>query len=179
MADSDGRTGTVSSIGINRGPDSEPTPLGIYLNDHLAGATSGLELARRAARSQRGSAAGDVLERLASEIAQDRTALLDMISALGLPARQYKVYTGWAMEKVARLKLNGQLLRNSPLRTVIELESLRLGVEGKAMAWRTLRAVAERDARLDAAQLDQLVGRARRQEDDLEGLRMDTVRRHL
>ncbi|WP_322758943.1 hypothetical protein [Frankia sp. Cr2] len=179
MADSDSGTGTVSSIGTNRRSDSEPTPLGIYLNDHLAGATSGLELARRAARSHSGSAVGEVLERVASEIAQDRTALLDMMSAIGIPVRQYKIYTGWAMEKVARLKLNGQLLRSSALRTVIELETLRLGVEGKAMAWRTLRVVAERDARLDAAQLDQLAGRARRQEDDLEGLRVEAVRRHL
>jgi hypothetical protein len=34
---------------------SEQTLVGIYLNDHLAGATGGLELARRAAASHRGS----------------------------------------------------------------------------------------------------------------------------
>lgn len=31
---------------------------------------------------------------------------------------------------------------------------LRLGVEGKATGWRTLRAQADTDARLDAEQLD-------------------------
>jgi hypothetical protein len=35
--------------------------LGIYLNDHLAGATGGLELARRVAGSHRGPAADGAL----------------------------------------------------------------------------------------------------------------------
>ena len=61
--------------------------LGIYLNDHLAGATAGTELARRMARSHRGgegSAREDssALSRLAAEIAQDRSALLTIMAAL-------------------------------------------------------------------------------------------------
>ena len=50
--------------------------LGIYLNDHLAGATAGTELARRMARSHRGQEESGPLNRLAAEIAQDRSALL-------------------------------------------------------------------------------------------------------
>jgi hypothetical protein len=49
---------------------------------------------------------------------------------------------------------------------------LRLGVEGKAAGWRTLRAVAERDSRLDTGQLDELLARAARQSDELESLRV-------
>ena len=36
--------------------------LDIYLNDHFAGATVGLELARRAARENAGTSLGDFLE---------------------------------------------------------------------------------------------------------------------
>ena len=47
-----------------------------------------------------------------------------------------------------------------------------LGVAGKAAGWRVLRAVADRDGRLDAGQLDILLERAARQQETLEGLRM-------
>jgi hypothetical protein len=49
---------------------------------------------------------------------------------------------------------------------------LRLGVEGKATGWRTLRALADRDHRLDAARLDELISGARIQADVLEELRV-------
>ena len=146
--------------------------LGIYLNDHLAGATGGLELARRVAASHRGPGAGDAVQRLVAEVAQDRAALEDIMAALGIPVRAYKVYAAWIGEKAARLKLNGYLLARSPLSGLEELEMLRLGVEGKAAGWRTLRVLAETDKRLDPGRLDELIARARRQADLLEELRV-------
>jgi hypothetical protein len=146
--------------------------LSIYLNDHLAGATGGVELARRLAGSIGRTALGPDLRRLADEIAEDRAALLGIMAALGAPVRSYKVYAAWAGEKAARLKLNGRLLSRSPLSTLEELEMLRMGAEGKAAGWRTLRALADSDARLDASRLDDLNARARRQVDLLEELRV-------
>jgi len=167
MATSDHARG--SGTGTAR---SEPDLLGIYLNDHLAGATGGIELVRRAARSQRGSGAGEVLERLTAEIVNDRVALLDMMAALDVPVRRVKSYLAWVAEKVGRLKLNGYVLSRSPLSLLVELEALRLGVEGKAAAWRTLRELADHDRRLDAERLDELLARARQQSDTLEELRV-------
>lgn len=154
---------------------TEPNLLGIYLNDHLAGATGGAELARRAAGAHQGSAIGDDLTRLATEIAEDRGALLSMMTALGIPVRHYKTLAAWAAEKVGRLKLNGQVRGRSPLSSVVELEALRLAVEGKAAGWRTLRELAEHDGRLDAGRLDGLLARARQQASTLEQLRMSTA----
>ena len=150
---------------------SEPELLGIYLNDHLAGATGGAELARRVAGSHAGEQAG-ALRRFAAEVAQDRAALLEVMAALGVPVRGYKVWAGWIGEKAARLKLNGRLLTRSPLSSLEELEMMRLGVEGKAAGWRTLRTLAETDTRLDPGRLDELISRARRQADLLEELRV-------
>lgn len=146
--------------------------LGIYLNDHLAGATGGRELFRRAARAQRGTAAGATLQELCSQIEQDRTALLAMMGGLDIPVRSYKVWLGWTAEKAGRLKLNGSLLRRSALSPVIELEAMTLGVAGKAAGWRLLRAMAEREPRLDADLLDGLLSRAADQEKTLERLRL-------
>src|SRR5688572_24679944 len=90
------------------GAETEPTLLGIYLNDHLAGSTGGLELARRTAGAHRGTAAGTTLTRLAKEIQEDREALLAIMAALEVPVRQYKVAAAWAAEKVCRPKLTGR-----------------------------------------------------------------------
>lgn len=149
--------------------------LGIYLNDHLAGSTAGLELFRRAAGSHQGTDLGATLQRLTTEVAEDREALLEMMAALGVPVRQYKVYGAWVAEKVGRLKPNGHLLQRSPLSDLVELESMFLGVQGKAAGWRTLRLAASRYDRLDPDRLDWLITRASRQADTLEEARMQAA----
>ncbi len=143
--------------------------LGIYLNDHLAGATAGTELAHRMARTHRAHGQASQLKRLAAEVAQDRGALIGMMKALDIPIRAYKVCAAWVGEKAGRVKFNGRLLARSPLSDLEELELLRLGVEGKAAGWRTLRTLA---SRLDPGHLDELMSRARRQADLLEELRV-------
>ncbi|MGA5267083.1 hypothetical protein NCG97_00540 [Streptomyces lydicamycinicus] len=82
-------------------------------------------------------------------------------------ARRYKVSGGWVAERLGRLKPNGVLYRRSGLSTLIEPETLRLGVEGKTLIWRTLLIVAAGEPRLDESQLHHLLGRARDQLDTL------------
>ncbi len=158
-----------TAVSIRR---SAQDPLGIYLNDHLAGATAGVQLARRVAGAQQVPAAEADLRQLAGEVAEDRAALLDIMGTLGVPVRSYKVWAAWAGEKAGRLKPNGRLTTRSPLSNLEELELLRLGVEGKAAGWRTLRALADTDGRLDAGRLDELISRARRQAGFLEESRV-------
>lgn len=153
--------------------------LAIYLNDHLAGATGGVELARRLAGAHRSGEDGARLRLLAEDVAEDRAALISVMGRLGVPANQVKVAVGWMAEKVARLKLNGYLFNRSPLSTVVELEAMRLGVEGKASGWRTLRAVAESDERIEVDELDRLIARAVDQIETLETLRVAAVDRTL
>ena len=158
-------------------PQSRQGLLGIYLNDHLAGATGGAELAHRMAGSHHDPNQRGTLQRLATDIAQDRRALLDLMAVLGLPVRRYKLSAAWAAEKAARLKLNGSLLSRSPLSSLEELEMLRLGVEGKAAGWRTLRELADTDSRLHRDTLDELMARAREQASLLEELRVRAAAR--
>ncbi|AIJ20395.1 hypothetical protein [Amycolatopsis methanolica] len=61
------------------------TLLGIYLNDHVAVVTAGVELARRFAHTEADWAGNGKLDRLAEELAEDRDALVDMMRALGDP----------------------------------------------------------------------------------------------
>jgi hypothetical protein len=155
---------------------TEQALLGVYLNDHLAGATAGLELARRMAAGARpGTETATVMTGLVSDIAADRSALIAIMTALGVKIRGYKVFAAWAGEKAGRLKLNGHLLSRSPLSGLEEAEMLRLGVEGKAAGWRTLRALAQHDHRLGTGQLDELLARASQQSGRLEDLRVTTA----
>jgi hypothetical protein len=137
---------------------SAQDPLGIYLNDHLAGATAGLELARRVARARQVPATGPELQRFADDVAEDRAALLRIMGTLGVPVRSYKMWAAWAGEKAGRLKPNGHLTTRSPLSNLEELELLRL--------------LADRDGRLDAGELDELISRARSQAGFLEQARV-------
>ncbi|MGP3947612.1 hypothetical protein [Streptomyces sp. 7N604] len=155
--------------------DAAGQMLGIYLNDHLAGATAGVELSRRMARAHRRSGRGDDVKRLATEIASDRWSLIRLMEDLDVPVRRYKFYGAWAGEKVGRLKLNGRLIRQSGLSVLLELETLRIGVEGKALLWSALLAAAADNPRLDADRIRELRDRAGQQMDILESLHADAA----
>ncbi|WP_055598571.1 hypothetical protein [Streptomyces aureus] len=150
-----------------------PQFLGIYLNDHLAGAAAGVELFRRAARVHRGTALGPPLASMALEVSQDRESLRRIMAALDLPVKRHRVALGRLAERAGRLKLNGRVLTRSPLSDVLELEAMRLGVEGKACVWRCLEALAGTDSRIDVAHVRDLLRRAERQIHVLETLRVD------
>src|SRR4051812_34315800 len=145
--------------------------LGIYLTAHLAGSTAGLELGRRLLGAHRNTEYEKGFARLVDEIEEDRETLIQIMQTLGIRRAHYKTSAAWLVEKAGRLKLNGHLLSRSPLSSLTELEIMQLGVEGKAAGWRTLRALAAYDARIDSGQMDVLLERARQQSALLEDVR--------
>jgi hypothetical protein len=156
-----------------------PSPrrlLEIYLADHLAASTAGLELARRTARANAGSTAGDVLVRLVDQIEEDRRALRRVVAELGFAESKPKEALAWAAEKLGRLKLNGQLRGYSPLSRVLEFEALSVGIAGKLALWETLQVVLGPEQRLVGVDLRELAERAQSQRAEVEGLRADAVR---
>ncbi|WP_308014002.1 hypothetical protein [Streptantibioticus parmotrematis] len=144
--------------------------LDIYLNDHLAGAGFGTHLARRMVSARQHFTDPEALERLAAEIAEDRASLLKIMNTLGIAVRRRMNAAGYLAEKTGRLKPNGRLLHRSPLSSLLELEMLRVGVEGKTSGWRALRTLADHDDRLDQHHLDTLIERAQQQSTVLQQL---------
>lgn len=149
--------------------------LAIYLNDHLAGATAGRELSRRAAASNRDTSYGPFLAELAREVQEDRESLLAIMRALGIKVDPVKVAGGWSVEKLGRLKLNGRLRGYSPLSRVVEIEALALGVHGKLALWRALQTLEPAPAPLAGAGLPELAARAEGQLNELEEHRLRAV----
>jgi hypothetical protein len=147
--------------------------LPIYLQDHFAGASFGVELARRAARENQGTDLGTFLaERLLPEIVEDRKTLRLLMEQLGLRPSGVKAAAASLAEKAGRLKLNGGLLRYSPLSRLLELEGLAAGIEGKYALWLSLHAVRDRDRRLANIDFEGLAQRARSQRERLEPFRL-------
>jgi hypothetical protein len=151
--------------------------LQIYLNDHLAGATAGRALARRAVRNASTSEIRGSLERLAVEIDADRQALLDIMRKVGATSDPIKLAFGLLSERLGRLKLNGHVFQSSPLSQLIEVEALSLGVEGKIALWRCLRELSAVDELSE--RLDVLIDRGEAQRAELERLRLLASRQAL
>jgi predicted DNA-binding ribbon-helix-helix protein len=150
--------------------------LRIYMQDHLAGATAGLELARRTRGANEGTAYGEPLAKLADEIEADRRMLQGMLDDLGFGSDRLKNITAWGLEKVGRLKLNGELTSYSPLSRVVELEGLLTGITGKKGLWVSLLEIAPSEPRLDADLLERLRDRADEQRATVEELRERAAR---
>jgi hypothetical protein len=146
--------------------------LPIYLNDHLAGATFGVQLAERIARENPDNELGAFMRSdLLPEIAADRQTLTDLMVRLGITRSAHKVAGAWLAEKLARVKLNGRLIRYSPLSRLLELEALAAGIEGKHALWLALDGVRDRDRRLEDVDFEDLAARARSQRDRLVAYR--------
>jgi hypothetical protein len=150
-------------------------PLAIYLNDHLAGATAGAELSKRAAGNNPDAVYGVPLRRLAVEIDEDRATLLAIMRELGVRVDRVKVAGGWVAEKLGRLKLNGGVLGYTPLSRVVELEGLTLGVHGKLTLWRRLDELEPGPPGLARFDLATQIRRAQLQIEQLDELRRQST----
>jgi hypothetical protein len=143
---------------------------GIYLNDHLAGATAGVEIARRATKSNRGSEYEEFLAALSEEIDSDRRTLRATMDELGVGVDRAKQAAAWSAEKLGRLKPNGRLGGYSPLSRLVELEFLTLGITGKLAMWRVIADTV--DTSRVSADIGRMIERAERQRSEVEPHRL-------
>jgi hypothetical protein len=152
--------------------------LAIYLNDHLAGATLGVELARRLRSSNQGDPEmGAPLARVCTEIEADRETLERLMDHLQVGRDQVKPMLAKAAERLGRLKLNGRFLGYSPLSRVLELEVLSGLVGAKMQLWNALEQSFGES--LDGFDFHDLAARADNQGQRLENLHLAAARRAL
>jgi hypothetical protein len=144
------------------------TFLRIYLNDQLALGLAWRELARRAARENRGGAAGEALATVARMIAEDVDTFETIMRRLGVRRSSLKTAAAVVAERLARLKLNGRIRAYSPLSRFIELDVLAMGIDGKKLLWTTLRDLAGLGERLPDVDFAELIARAELQRELLE-----------
>jgi hypothetical protein len=150
----------------------------VYLNDHLAGAMLGSDLAEQLRVQNHGTALGRLMEFVAPEIEQDRQTLMELMQHLDSSKNPVKQATAWIVEKASRAKFGG-VTGDPELGTFMALETLALGVRGKACMWETLKQVADQHPAIASVNLDELIYRASIQHDALERERLATGTRAL
>jgi hypothetical protein len=152
--------------------------LSIYLNDHLAGATLGVELARRLRSSNQGDPEmGRPLARICEEIEADLATLERLMERLEIGRDQFKPILAKVAERLGRLKLNGQFLGYSPLSRVLELEILSGLVGAKMQLWNALEQSFGES--LESFDFHDLAARADSQGRRLEDLHLAAAQRTL
>lgn len=147
-------------------PDSRRTPstsakvLRIYVNDHRAGAVGGVALYRRIADRYSGTPLGEAAGELVGAIEDDRQALERWAHTHGIAPNPLKKMVTRIVEIVARAKLNGYVIRRSPLSPVLEIEALLAGIDAKCSLWHSLQAAG---LPVGGSDYDVLIGRATEQ----------------
>lgn len=153
--------------------------LDAYLNDHLAGAMLGTDLAEQIAENNEGAPLGDLMISMSAQIEEDRQSLIDLMEATDTSRNPVKQVTAWIAEKASRPKFGGFSTGDAEVGTFLALESLTLGVSGKLSLWVALKEVQTEHPALSRAPLDELIGRAESQRDTLEQERLEAARRAL
>src|SRR2546423_9368727 len=115
----------------------------IYLNDHFGGATFGSQLARQIESQSAGTDLETQATELAIQIEEDLETLSALMDRMEVTKNPVKEATTWLAEKLSRVKLTGLSSGEGELGLLIALETLSLGVEGKASLWRALKAVKD------------------------------------
>lgn len=152
--------------------------LAIYLNDHLAGATLAVELARRLRSSNQGDGEfGEPMAQLCGEIEEDQRTLERLMEQQGVGRDPVKPALAKAAEKLGRLKLNGRIRGYSPLSRVLELEVLSGLVGGKLQLWNALEQSFGESH--DGFDFHDLAARADSQGQRLEDLHLAAAQRTL
>ena len=153
--------------------------LAVYLNDHLAGSVAALELIDALMGRLHGTPTEQRLRSVRVEVAADQDVLRAVLAKVGGDESRLKQAAAWLSEKLGEAKLAVAGHRHPELDVLEGLESLALGIQGKAALWRALAAVAADNPPLASFQFSSLESRARAQYDQVEQARLAAARAAL
>jgi hypothetical protein len=150
--------------------------LTIYLNDHLAGSVSAIELVDHLIETYKGKPLEPFFTNLRNEIDADQRTLQDLIKKLGEKESAMRKAGAWVAEKLARMKIRVSDSEKDQLGLLDALEGLLLGITGKGALWSALEAACENVASLRGLDYARLQQRAREQCDLVAAKRLESAR---
>lgn len=148
-----------------------------YLDDHLAGAEAGLQLAKDCLSHNPTGPLGTFLQELVAEIEEDHDTLQALHARVPGRENPLKKTMTWLLSKMSRLKLESVFLQYNDLTRLEELEGLLLGVRGKLALWEALEAACASDERFSDVDFRRLQERARHQYERIEKHRRQAARK--
>ena len=143
-----------------------------YLNDHLAGSVVALELLDHLEEDGAGTAEASILADVHADIVADRQELEAFMAQRGIAVSAPRKATGWLVEKLSEIKLRLDDAGDGALRRLEALETISLGIAGKAALWHALAAAAEEAPELGGLDYAHLARRAEAQREVVERLRL-------
>jgi hypothetical protein len=144
-----------------------------YLNDHLAGSVSALELIAHWTSAHKNEPLGGFFEEMQAEVKADQDRLRDVMRSVGVEESKVRKAGAWAAEKVGRARLMIAGDEPNSLGLVLTLEGLMMGIAGKKLLWRAL--AAAKLPRLNGYDFEELQRRAQEQIERIEAERMRAV----
>ena len=147
--------------------------LASYLNDHLAGSVSALELIEHWAHVHDGKPLGDFFMDMDAEIRADQDKLRELMRSLRLEESNLRQAGAWVAEKVGRARLMIAGDEPDSLGLVLTLEGLIMGIGGKKLLWRAL--ATAKLLQLNGYDFEELQRRAQEQIERIEAERMRAV----
>jgi hypothetical protein len=153
-------------------------PIHVYLNDHLAGATAGVDLVKQAVERHDGEL-GEFFTQLADEITADHNTLTSLMDEMDARASGAKEVLAKAGSAISESKFSGESMDDPEFGTFLTLETLSIGVEGKRCMWKALKVVEDEYPELKSASIDTLIERAQSQRDRLEAKTLELAGRAL
>jgi hypothetical protein len=150
-----------------------------YLNDHLAGSTSLINLLQHLEGTRGGKDMHWFLVTLRGDVLADRVSLEGVMDRAQVKKHRHRRTTAWLIEKLTRLKLRVDDKGDGALQFLEGLELVEVGIEGKRELWRALAATSERMPFLKGIEFGNLIQRADEQHDRVEALRVETAKAAL
>jgi len=150
-----------------------------YLNDHLAGSTTLINLLQHLEGTRRGKDMHWFLVTLRGDVLADRVSLEGVMERAQVKKHRHRRATAWLIEKLTRLKLRVDDKGDGALQFLEGLELVEIGIEGKRELWRALAATSERMPFLKGIEFGNLIQRADEQHDRVEALRVETAKAAL
>jgi hypothetical protein len=144
-----------------------------YLNDHLAGSVSALELLEHWAHLHEGKPLGVFFSDMETEIRADQNTLRDVMHSFGIEESNVRKAGAWVAEKAGRARLMIAGGEPASLGLVLTLEGLIMGVTGKRVMWRALEAA--KLPQLKSYDFKELQRRAEQQIERIEAERIRAV----
>jgi hypothetical protein len=145
-----------------------------YLNDHLAGSISALELIAHWVEVHEGEPLGSFFVETGREIKADQETLRKIMRTLGVEESKMRQAGAWAAEKIGRARSTIAGDEPASLGLVLTLEGLIMGVTGKKLLWRAL--ATAKLSRLNSYDFEQLQRRAEQQVERIEAERISAIR---
>jgi hypothetical protein len=160
-------------------PGKNGKHLARYLNDHLAGSTTIINLLQHLQRSPKGKDVEWFLVTLRGDVVADRVSLEGVMERAQVKKHRHRTAAAWLIEKLTRFKLRMDDKGDGALQFLEGLELVEVGIEGKRELWRALAATSEQMPMLKGINFGQLIQRAEEQHERVESLRIETAKAAL